>query len=121
MAAATDRPDQERTGPGGPVPLDVPRHNRLEAANRDGRHERWPVEIRQTCKIRHQVQVRPSIAIQLAPACSEGLGHTRHHQTVPSGSCEFGQSTLFSHYLSVCIYIYVDLALCEVCAVLSFC
>jgi hypothetical protein len=40
MAPPADLADQERAGPGRPVPADLPRHHRFEAAHRDGRRQR---------------------------------------------------------------------------------
>lgn len=89
MAAAADSADQERAGPGGPVPADLPRHHRPEAADRDGRHEGRPVQVRQARALGHEVALRSRLAVQLAPAGPQGLRRPRRRQTVTSRPREY--------------------------------
>lgn len=89
MAASANSANKKRTGPGGPVPVDFPGHHCPEAANRYGRQQRWPLEVRQVSQIGHQVQIRSSLTVQLPSACPEGFRVTNHHQTIAFSSCKF--------------------------------
>lgn len=90
MAATADSADKERARPGGAVPAHLSGHHRAQAANRDGRHQGRPVEIRQAREIGHQVAIGPRVAVQLTPASHKGLGHAnRHGQADALGTCKY--------------------------------
>lgn len=88
MAAPANSAHKKRTRPCGPVPADVSRHHRPEAADRDGRQQRRSFEIRQTRQIGHQIEIGSGITIQLPFAGTEGHGRSSHHQTIALGSCK---------------------------------
>lgn len=88
MAAAANSANKKRTRPRGLVPADVSRHHRPKTADRNGRHQRRPLQIRQARQIGHQIKIGPGLAVQLASASFEGLNCTNYHQTIAFGSCK---------------------------------
>lgn len=88
MAAPANSAHQERAGPRGPVPADVSGHHRPEAAHRDGRQQGRPLQVRQARPIGHQIEIGPSLPIQLPPAGPEGHNPADRRQTIAPGSCE---------------------------------
>jgi len=88
MAAAANSTHKKRTRPRGPVPADVSRHHRPEAADRNGRQQRRPFQIRQARQIGHQIEIGPGLPVQLACAGSERSSCADYHQTIASGSCK---------------------------------
>lgn len=114
MAAAANSAHQKRTRPRGPVPADVSGHHRAEAAHRDGRQQGRPLQVRQARQIGHQIEIGPSVSIQLPSAGLERHSCADHHQTIASGSCKPLQcfvcdatSKLKNLRLSIAISIYI--------------
>ena len=88
MAASTNSANKKRTGPGGPVPVDLPGHHCPEAANRDGRQQGWPLEVRQARQIGHQVEICSCVTVQLPSARPQGFRVANHRETVTPSSCK---------------------------------
>lgn len=88
MAASTNSANKERTGPGGPVPVDLPGHHCPEAANRGGRQQGWPLEVRQACQIGHQVEICSCLTVQLPSARPEGFRVANHREAITLSSCK---------------------------------
>lgn len=92
MAASPNSADKKRTGPGGPVPVDLPGHHCPEAADRGRRQQRRPLQVRETRQIRHQVQIRSCLAVQLPSARPQGFRDTDHREAIPSSSRKLDRS-----------------------------
>lgn len=88
MAASTNSANKKRTGPGGPVPVDLPGHHCPEAANRGGRQQGWPLQVRQTRQIGHQVEICSCITIQLPSARPQGYRVANHREAITLSSCK---------------------------------
>lgn len=86
MAASTNSANKERTGPSGPVPVDLPGHHCPEAANRGRRQQGWPLQIRQARQIGHQVEICSCLTIQLPSARPQGFRVANHREAIALSS-----------------------------------
>lgn len=86
MAASTNSANKERTGPSGPVPVDLPGHHCPEAANRGRRQQGWPLQIRQARQIGHQVEICSCLTIQLPSARPQGFRVANHREAITLSS-----------------------------------
>lgn len=89
MADPANSADQKRTGPGGPVPADLPGHHYPKADDRGRRQQERPIEVRETRQIGHQVQIRSCLTVQLPSASPQGLRVADHCETIASNSCKW--------------------------------
>lgn len=89
MAAAANSAHQKRTGPRGPVPSDVSRHHRPEATHRNGRQQRWPLQICKTCQIGYQIEIGPRFSIQFPFTGPKRYNVAHYHETIAFSSCKY--------------------------------
>jgi len=108
MAVVANSTHQKRTRPCGLVPTDISRHHRPEAAHRNGRQQRWPLQVRQARQISYQIEIGSSFSVQLPFAGFERHNCTDYHQTIAFGSCESLQCFIILSKLKifVCTFLY---------------
>lgn len=90
MAAVANSTHQKRTRPRGLVPVDISRHHRPETTHRNGRQQRWSLQIRQARQISYQIEIGPSFSIQFPCPGFERHNCTdyNYYQTIAFGSCK---------------------------------
>lgn len=108
MAVVANSTHQKRTRPRGLVPADISRYHRPEAAHRNGRQQRWPLQVRQARQISYQIEIGFSFSVQLPFAGFERY-NCSDYQTIAFGSCESLLHNLIK-IKNLCLYIFIFLS-----------